>query len=127
MRVVVARCWCVGLWHALALGFDVGINGCSLKTAESVAVAAGLPLGRLHLETDAPWCGIKPTHPSHAHVATTFPSKKKEKFEQGWLVKDRNEPCTMVSVLEVVAAARDCDPIELADAVYANTEKLFFP
>lgn len=42
----------------LALGFDVGINGCSLKTAEGVEVAAGLPLDRLHLETDAPWCGL---------------------------------------------------------------------
>ena len=46
--------------HAcLAAGLDIGVNGCSLKTQEGVAVAAAVPLARLHLETDAPWCEVK--------------------------------------------------------------------
>jgi TatD DNase family protein len=60
-------------------------------------------------------------------MATTFPSKKKEKFEQGWLVKDRNEPCTIRQVFEVVAAVRGADPDDLAAKVLRNTKTLFFP
>jgi TatD DNase family protein len=111
-----------------ALGLHIGINGCSLKTEENLAMVREIPLDRLMLETDAPWCGIKPSHAGSKFLKSVFPRQKNDKFQPGWgMVKDRNEPCTMVSVLEVVAAARDCDPIELADAVYANTEKLFFP
>lgn len=107
------------------LGFYIGFNGCSLRTEEGLANAAAVPDHLLLLETDAPWCGIKPSHPSFKYVDTTFPTKKKEKFEEGVLVKDRNEPCTMVQVLEVIAKIRNRDPIELADQVYQNTETLF--
>lgn len=39
------------------LGFDVGINGCSLKTDENVAVVKEVPLERMQIETDGPWVG----------------------------------------------------------------------
>jgi TatD DNase family protein len=47
---------------------------------------------------DAPWCGIKPSHASHAHIKTQFTSEmvKKEKWIAGKMVKDRNEPCTIM-------------------------------
>ena len=41
---------------------------------------------------DAPWCEIRPTHASATFVATQFPSKKKERWEEGIGVKGRNEP-----------------------------------
>ena len=107
------------------MGLYIGFNGCSLRTEEGLANAALVPAHLLLLETDAPWCGIKASHPSFKYVDTTFPTKKKEKYEEGVLVKDRNEPCTMVQVLEVVAKIRNCDPIELAEQVYRNSETLF--
>lgn len=107
------------------LGYYISFNGCSLRTDEGLANAAAVPEHLLLLETDAPWCGIKATHPSFSKVDTTFPTKKKEKFEAGFMVKDRNEPCTLVQVLEVIAKMRGADPFELAEKVYANTEACF--
>ena len=54
----------------ISLGLYVGINGCSLKTDENIKVAAGIPLSRLLLETDCPWCGIRRTHAGFKHIAT---------------------------------------------------------
>jgi len=50
---------------------------------------------------DAPWCEIRPTHDSFKHVRTTFPSRKKEKFEDKLLVKSRNEPSCIMYVVTV--------------------------
>lgn len=111
----------------LELGLHIGINGCSLKTRENLQVAAALPVDRLLLETDSPWCEIRPTHAGAKLVRTTFPCKKKERFEAGFQVKGRNEPANIVQVLEVLAGARGEDATALAERVYQNTLRLFFP
>ncbi|KAI8959985.1 hypothetical protein F5Y11DRAFT_349915 [Daldinia sp. FL1419] len=44
------------------LGLYIGTNGCSFKTAENCAVVQEIHLDRLMLETDGPWCEVRPSH-----------------------------------------------------------------
>ncbi|KAJ9130393.1 TatD DNase [Pleurostoma richardsiae] len=46
----------------MALGLHIGINGCSFKTAENCAVVREVRLDRLMIETDGPWCEVRPSH-----------------------------------------------------------------
>ncbi|XP_050534908.1 deoxyribonuclease TATDN1 isoform X3 [Daktulosphaira vitifoliae] len=107
-------------------GFYIGINGCSLRTEENLKTVKEIPSNRLLLETDCPWCEIKQTHPSYAHIKTKFESVKKEKFKDGYMVKGRNEPCTIIQVLECLASVRKEDPVILGQQIYDNTMNLFF-
>ncbi|XP_050352675.1 deoxyribonuclease TATDN1 [Nymphalis io] len=112
----------------LALDLYIGINGCSLRTKDNLEVAAKIPQDRLMIETDCPWCEVKATHPSYAHVVTKFPSVKKEKYsvDSNNQVKGRNEPVNIVQVLEILSAIRKENIDELAEAIYNNTNNLFF-
>lgn len=46
----------------IEMGYSIGLNGCSLKTEENLKVVAELPLDKIMLETDCPWCEVRPTH-----------------------------------------------------------------
>lgn len=86
------------------MGLYIGINGCSLKTEENLEVVKQIPLDRIMLETDCPYCDIRNSHASAKYLKTTFPKVAKEKYSKDKLLRDRNEPCAIVQVCEVVAA-----------------------
>ncbi|XP_053662525.1 deoxyribonuclease TATDN1 [Anopheles marshallii] len=112
----------------IAHGFAIGINGCSLKTEENLSVASQIPDEWIMVETDSPWCEIRPSHAGSKHVKSKYPTvKKKEKWEPNSLIAGRCEPVMISQVLEVLAGIKGKPADELADQYYKNTLKMFFP
>lgn len=121
----------------LDLGLFIGINGCSLKTQDNLNVLQHIPLSRLMLETDAPWCDPRSTHASHSHTQSfkqTNPdlhslyqpaSVKKEKWKPDAMVKGRNEPCVIGLVAATVASVKGVPIEQVAQAAMYNTRWLF--
>lgn len=188
----------------MGLGLYIGINGCSFKTVENCEVVREVRLDRLMIETDGPWCEVRPTHEgwrylvewevkakAEAEVAaaavaaaeaeaaaaaaaeteavaadptatpgaegeTVKPGRrqrqkkpqqqqqqakknqkkesevperykvvKKEKWEEGAMVKGRNEPCTIERIAKIVAGIKGVSVEEVCEAAWANTVKVF--
>ncbi|KGQ00886.1 hypothetical protein PAAG_12429 [Paracoccidioides lutzii Pb01] len=110
------------------LGLDIGVNGCSLKTEENLEVVKAMPLERMQLETDGPWCEIRPSHASFKYLegAPALPkSFKKEKWQKGCMVKGRNEPVTICQVAQVVAKIKGIPVEEVCETTWNNSVKMF--
>lgn len=94
----------------MAHGFSIGVNGCSLKTAENLAVVGAIPLEKMMLETDGPWCEIRASHAGFGFLRGGSEEKwtavKKERWEKGKMVKGRNEPCMIERVARVVSGVK---------------------
>lgn len=55
------------------LGLYIGTNGCSFKTADNCAVVKEIHLDRLMLETDGPWCEVRPSHEGYKYLIDSKP------------------------------------------------------
>lgn len=111
------------------MGFDIGINGCSLKNEENIAVVRAVPMDRLQLETDGPWCEMRPSHASAGYVKdmgdVQWKSVKKEKWVEGAMVKGRNEPCMIGRVAWAVAKIKGLTIEEVTETAWQNTVSMF--
>ncbi|KAM5351911.1 hypothetical protein ACJ41O_004634 [Fusarium nematophilum] len=150
------------------LGLYIGINGCSFKTAENCAVVHEVHLDRLMIETDGPWCEVRPSHEGYKYLiekkekpaaetelngaavapdAAEKPQKqqkknqknqkkgpevpdrfkivKKEKWEEGAMVKGRNEPCNIERVAKIIAGIKGVGVEEVCEAAWRNTVAVF--
>ena len=113
----------------LDLGFHIGVNGCSLKTAENLDVVKEIPLDRLHLETDGPWCEIRNSSAGAKFLGVSegkgWKKLRKDKWEEGGMVKGRNEPCEILKVAKVVAGVKGLAVEEVAEAAWRNSIAVF--
>ncbi len=107
------------------LGLYIGINGCSLKTQENLNVVKELPLEKLMIETDCPWCDIRATHAGYEHVQTKFPTKPEKKYEKDHCVKGRYEPCHIIQVAQVIAGIKSISTQEVAKVTTQNAINVF--
>ncbi|ENH68495.1 Deoxyribonuclease Tat-D [Fusarium oxysporum f. sp. cubense race 1] len=147
------------------LGLYIGINGCSFKTVENCAVVKGVHLDRLMIETDGPWCEVRPSHEGYKYliekketpnteiqqngtaataesaqkpqkqskknqkkepeVPERYKTVKKEKWEEGAMVKGRNEPCNIERVAKIIAGIKGVSIEEVCEAAWKNTVTVF--
>ncbi|PVG03237.1 hypothetical protein CPB86DRAFT_779579 [Serendipita vermifera] len=116
------------------MGYYISINGCSMKTDEQLEMVKKIPLERLLLETDAPWCSMTGGHASKKILeslpvrfkALYFPvSTPPERWQEGKAVKGRNEPCAIGAVAHVVSKLKGVPIVEVVDHVWRNTITLF--
>ncbi|KRT82833.1 hypothetical protein AMK59_3356, partial [Oryctes borbonicus] len=84
----------------IELGYYIGLNGCSLKTKENLETVAKLPSDKILLETDCPWCEIRPSHAGYQYILNEhqFATTKKEKWKSDCMIKSRNEPSNIRQV-----------------------------
>lgn len=112
------------------LGLDISVNGISFRTEGQRDMVKHIPLERLQLETDAPWCEILSTDPSiEPYLAAARllpPSRKPNKFISGQMVKTRNESCTIERVGHVVAGLKGTTVDQIADAAWNNSCRMFW-
>ncbi|KAL6714808.1 hypothetical protein ACLMJK_007068 [Lecanora helva] len=124
----------------VALGLDIGVNGCSMKSEENLEVVRAVPLERLQIETDGPWhgvwgrlmgnekCDMRASHASAKYKddAPQLPkSVKKEKWTKDCIIKGRNEPVTISHVAHVIAKVKGISIEELCEAAWKNSIEMF--
>lgn len=114
------------LRELLEMDLYIGVNGCSLKTEENVNVVRAIPLEKMMIETDCPYCEIRKSHAGFRYVKTHFQSSKKRSETQP--LRGRNEPMFVVQVLEAVAAIKGVTEDQVAEITTQNAINVFrFP
>ncbi|KAM0681102.1 TatD DNase [Glugoides intestinalis] len=95
----------------IAKGFYIGINGCSLKTESNIEVVRRIPLNRILLETDSPYCQVR-----KSHASAKFTVVDKTPF---------NKPVNIKKIAEIIAKFKNISLKEVEATVFENTLKVF--
>jgi TatD DNase family protein len=115
----------------ISMGLEVSVNGFAFKDRESLEMVAVVPLDKLQLETDAPWGIIQASSEVAKRYlvnAPTLPgSKKKDKWTEEHMVKERNESCGISHVAFIIAGLKGISVEEVAKAAWENSRRMFWP
>ncbi|OLL23010.1 Deoxyribonuclease Tat-D [Neolecta irregularis DAH-3] len=118
----------------------VSVNACSLKTVENIDMVKQIPLDRIMLETDSPWCQVRKSHASWKYLkdAPLLPKAvDKKRFATDYMVRSRNEPCaiwhppfqftilTTSHIAHIVAAIKNISLDQLSQAAFNNSARMF--
>lgn len=92
-------------------GLYIGINGCSIRSEEGVSVIRKIPLERILLETDSPYCLIR-----GSYAGSRFTNIIKAKHNQPYFLKN---------IATAIANIKGVSVDEVERITYNNTIKLF--
>ena len=111
------------------LDLYIGINGCSLKQSQCESVIKTVPLDRLMVESDAPWCEIRQSHFGFRFLTDTSPTSTNRKTDKdkwdGGPVKGRNEPIACQDILLIIARIKMLPVDQVAAVIYETTKRVF--
>ncbi|EDO15531.1 hypothetical protein Kpol_479p19 [Vanderwaltozyma polyspora DSM 70294] len=121
----------------------IGLNGASLRSQQNLDTVKEIPLDRILIETDSPWCEIRKSHPSYQWLhkedgeiqpryEEPYKTVKKDKLQgkpddekQVTMVKSRNEPCLVEQVAIVVSQLKNIPYDEFVDTVWETSCKIY--
>ncbi|PYH88526.1 hypothetical protein BO71DRAFT_454019 [Aspergillus ellipticus CBS 707.79] len=112
----------------VGMGFEVSVNGVAFREEEGLRMVRDIPLDRLQLETDAPWCELLVEDriaPFLQGARDLPPARKHGRFARGQMVKGRNESCTIERVAMAVAGLKGVSLQEVAEAAWGNSVRMF--
>ncbi|KAI1800697.1 hypothetical protein F4811DRAFT_564542 [Daldinia bambusicola] len=93
------------------LGLYIGTNGCSFKTAENCAVVREIHLDRLMLETDGPWCEVRPSHEGWKYlVEQSSPPKPADAVDASTSTGASTNASTEVNSAETTGTSTPSEP-----------------
>ncbi|GMM28442.1 3'-5'-exodeoxyribonuclease [Martiniozyma asiatica (nom. inval.)] len=72
----------------------ISVNGAGLREYECLQVVKEIPLNRLMIETDAPWCEIKRTHPSWSYLLPAKEGFYKKDWDEIELNETKKSQCS---------------------------------
>ncbi|KAL4498650.1 hypothetical protein ABPG72_019768 [Tetrahymena utriculariae] len=114
------------LEELLQEGLYISINALTFKHKKDYEVVKRIPLDRIMIETDAPYCKIKPSDDGFSLLTSEEPQFiKKEKYQKGFFIQGRNEPYFVREVSQMLAAVLEKDEYEIAEQCYQNSLKFF--
>lgn len=123
----------------IELNLYIGINGCSLRSEESLSVVSMIPLSHIMVESDAPWCEIKKGHAfatkykeiSNEDIGLLEVAVKAENLDTSKEpkppVKGRNEPWASCKIIHMLSILHNL-PLKVVESiVWENSMKVFGP
>lgn len=115
----------------------IGMNGASFRETNNIECVKYIPLDRLLLETDAPWCEIKRTHEAWKYLSDSdkenkYKLIKKDKLKNiskeewgDYMIKGRNEPCTMENVAKVISNVKQLPLEKVIDTIWQTSCNIY--
>ena len=110
----------------LKQGWDIGVTCLSFLTDERIETMKKIPLERLHIETDSPFCDIKQNSAAFKFVNKKSLGLRLPKYKPDTQVMRRNEPCNIIDVATIVSKINQIDHFAIIQTVYKNSHNLFF-
>lgn len=95
----------------IKMGFYIGINGVSMRSKESIEVLKRIPLNRILLETDSPYCLIR-----KSYAASEYSDVVKAKH---------NEPSFIIQNAKALANIKNISLEEVEKVCFENTLRVF--
>jgi TatD DNase family protein len=92
-------------------GLYIGINGCSLKTNQNLEVVRQIPIERILLETDSPFCLVR-----KSYACSMYTDVVKARY---------NEPSHIKQIAQILAELKGMALEDIEAAVYENTLRAF--
>ncbi|KAK6090914.1 hypothetical protein P3W45_000159 [Vairimorpha bombi] len=98
-------------------GYFVGINGCSLKSEEGLEVVRNLPINQILVETDSPYCKIRPSYAGYKYIKTSYTLPK--------ILKKRNEPSCLRQVVEIIGGIKGINLEDMERILEENSIRFY--